>query len=321
MAFIEHTNPSTDSDHPRIGVALGSGAARGWAHIGVLRALAEANIHPDVIAGTSIGSLVGGAAAAGCLEEVEAWVRNLDWWEIAGYVLEPGAGGLVDGERLMRAYAERVGERNIEDLEVTFGAVATELDTGREVWFREGSLTSVVRASIALPGLFAPVLRGGAWLVDGGVVDPVPVSLCRALGADLVIAVNLNTRIVGKRSRLRRRRATGDDLLKRIRQTLKDAMGDDTVRFLERIRGARNDTHTPRTFDVITSAMNVMQDRITRSRMAGDPPEVMLTPRLEHIALMEFDRAGEAIDEGIAAVVRQESALAELLDSANNKQV
>ena len=180
----------------RLGIALGSGAARGWAHIGILRALEQAGIVPDVVAGTSIGALVGAAYASGRLDRLEEWVTQIDWWEIIRY-MDLRLGG-VEGERLMRAFRERVDDVPIETLSKPFGAVATDLHTGREVWFQDGSVLEAVRASIAVPGLFSPVRHRGRWLVDGGLVDPLPVSLCRALGADRVIAVNLNGDIVGK---------------------------------------------------------------------------------------------------------------------------
>jgi NTE family protein len=182
---------------PRLGIALGSGSARGWAHIGVLRALEQAGIVPDVVSGTSIGALVGAAYASGRLDPLEEWVARIDWWEIIRY-MDMSRGG-VEGERLMRAFGERVEDVPIETLPKPFGAVATDLLTGREVWFQNGSLLEAVRASIALPGLFSPVRFQERWLVDGGLVDPLPVSLCRALGAEQVIAVNLNGDIVGRR--------------------------------------------------------------------------------------------------------------------------
>ena len=186
----------THTRKPRLGIALGSGSARGWAHIGVLRGLEQAGIVPDVVSGASIGALVGAAYASNRLDRLEEWVAQIDWWEIIRY-MDLRLGG-VEGERLMRAFRERVEDAPIETLPKPFGAVATDLQTGREVWFQEGSLLEAVRASIALPGLFSPVRHQDRWLVDGGLVDPLPVSLCRALGADRVVAVNLNGDIVGK---------------------------------------------------------------------------------------------------------------------------
>lgn len=283
----------------RIGIALGSGSARGWAHLGVLRALEAAGIVPTVVCGTSIGALVGAAYAGDRLDALEEWVRDMNWWEILR-LMDPGLSALVEGERLMRTFSERVEDVPIESLPKTYGAVATDLFSGREVWFQKGPLMAAVRASIALPGLFKPVYRNGRWLVDGGLVDPVPVSLCRALGAERVIAVNLNGDIVGRQQQRRRsRRLKTNDLLGQLGGRLQNAM-------INRVLGGERQPKTgedvPGLFDVIVGSMHIMQDRITRSRLAGEPPDVLLAPRLANLALMDFDRADEAIAAGQACV-------------------
>ncbi len=278
----------------RLGIALGSGAARGWAHIGVLRALEQAGIVPDIVAGTSIGALVGAAYAGGRLDRLEEWVTQIDWWEIIRY-MDLRLGG-VEGERLMRAFRERVDDVPIETLPKPFGAVATDLHSGREVWFQEGSVLEAVRASIAVPGLFSPVRYRGRWLVDGGLVDPLPVSLCRALGADRVIAVNLTGDIVGKHFGGRPPRlAAPNPLLARLSSGLQAMLGGN-----DRVQEEADEP--PGLFDVMAGAINIMQDRITRARMAGDPPDVTLSPRLAHLGLMDFDHADEAIAAGMDCV-------------------
>lgn len=285
------------SHTPRLGIALGSGAARGWAHIGILRALEEAGIVPDVIAGTSIGALVGAAYASDRLEPLENWVTQIDWWEIIRY-MDLQSGG-VEGERLMQAFRERVEEALIETLPKPFGAVATDLRTGREVWFQTGSLLEAVRASIALPGLFSPVRYQDRWLVDGGLVDPLPISLCRAMGAEQVIAVNLNGDIVGRHFNLRTmRRVLPNPLLARLSAGWQAMLGN------HQPAAPVPEEEPPGLFDVMAGAINIMQDRITRTRMAGDPPDVVLIPRLAHLGLMDFDHAAEAIAAGIDCVQR-----------------
>ncbi len=281
---------------PRLGIALGSGSARGWAHIGVLRTLEEAGIFPDVVSGTSIGALVGAAYASNALDRLEEWVAQIDWWDIIRY-MDVRLGG-VEGERLMRAFRERVEDAPIETLPKPFGAVATDLQTGREVWFQEGSLLEAVRASIALPGLFSPVRHQGRWLVDGGLVDPLPVSLCRALGADRVIAVNLNGDIVGRHFSGRPPRlAAPSPLLARLSAGLQAMLGNDN-----RAKDEAEADEPPGLFDVMAGSINIMQDRITRARMAGDPPDVVLAPRLAHLGLMDFDQADETIAAGMECV-------------------
>jgi NTE family protein len=289
MATMAH------SPKPRLGIALGSGSARGWAHIGVLRALEQAGIVPDVVSGTSIGALVGAAYASNRLDRLEEWVAQIDWWDIIRY-MDVRLGG-VEGERLMRAFRERVEDAPIESLPRPFGAVATDLQTGREVWFQQGSLLEAVRASIALPGLFSPVRYQDRWLVDGGLVDPLPVSLCRALGADRVIAVNLNGNIVGKHFSGRPLRLAGSSpLLARLSTRLQAMLGNNGD------PEVADANEPPGLFDVMAGAINIMQDRITRARMAGDPPDVVLAPRLAHLGLMDFDQASAAMTAGLECV-------------------
>src|SRR3981081_4862306 len=195
---------------PRIGLALGAGSARGWAHIGAIRALEEHGVKPDVICGTSIGALVGAVYASGQLDQLESWVTGLAWTKVVRLMDITWKGGLIRGQRLFNLFRATFQDRDISELPIPFGAIATELSSGREIWLREGKLLDVGRASIATPGLFTPVIRNGAILVDGGLVNPVPVSMCRALGADLVIAVDLSWGKLGAyRDRARNRGRNG----------------------------------------------------------------------------------------------------------------
>ena len=277
-------------------------------------------VRPTVVSGSSIGALVGGAYASGQLDSLERWVRSLTWKDILGYMdLSLLEGGLIQGAKLLDIVRSSVTGTTIESLPLSFGAVATDLDTGREVWFRDGPLLDAVRASIALPGLFTPVKINGRWLVDGGLVDPTPVSLCRAMGAEVVIAVNLNGDIVGKHSRRRDRRHAekkaaeiGETALwERVSGQLKNSLHESRVNLLSQLFGRDHDT--PGLFEVMAGSINIMQDRITRSRMAGDPPEVLLAPRLARLGLMEFDKAATAIEEGRACVRRAGPALEQAL--------
>ena len=302
---------------PKIGLALGSGSARGWAHIGVIRALAEEGIEPDVITGCSIGALVGAAYAKGELDKLEDWVRQLEWKKVVDLMdISFLGGGFLKGDKLIDFFKTRTEDVKIEDLDIPFGAVTTDLDSGREIWLQEGSLLDAVRASIALPGLFTPVERDGRWHVDGGLVNPVPVSLCRAMGAEIVIAVNLNGDVVGKHRReqdrdivaARKQEAeTEHQLWERFVDTFKNTIKTKKETWLEELLGSNQDM--PGMFDVLAGSINIMQDRITRSRMAGDPPDLMLTPRLAHVGMLEFDRADEVIAEGHACVERMQTAL------------
>lgn len=290
---------------PRIGIALGSGAARGWAHIGVLKALAAARIEVTVVCGSSIGAVVGAACAAGRLPELEAFARGLTWRGILSQLdLRVAGGGLIAGERVTRTLIDLIGHPAIESLALHYGAVATELGSGREVWLREGDLGTAIRASMALPGLFAPVPVDGQWLLDGGLVNPVPVSLCRAMGAELVLAVNLNGGIAA-------RHRPAPALADTERRSLADLLRGGAGSLLAQLLGGGQSQ--PSYFDVLVGAVNIMQDQITRTRLTGDPPDILVQPRLAQIGVMEFNRADEAIAAGELAMQALLPALRQLL--------
>lgn len=301
----------------KIGLALGSGSARGWAHIGVIRALEERGIVPDIVAGCSIGALVGAAYRGGHLDSLEKWVRKLSFWDVVKLLDVKMTGGLIEGESLMASFEDKIRDVNIEELNKPFAAVATDLASGREVWLQHGPLQSAVRASIALPGLFSPVQNDHRWLVDGGLTNPVPVSLCRAMGADIIIAVNLNSDIVGRhlKTRSERKKEIEDQERDLFNQFLKKLNSGILESKLSRwAQDKKESSGVPGMFEVMASSINIMQDRITKSRMAGDPPDVLISPRLAQLGLLEFDRADEAIIEGYESVQRMESTIRHVLE-------
>ena len=272
----------------KLALALGGGAARGWAHIGVLRALDEAGIEVGMVAGTSIGALVGGCYLAGKLDELETFARSLTMRRIAGLLdLTIGGGGLFGGMRLTKRMQEHLEGLSIQDLDRPFIAVATELSTGHEVWIESGSLITALKASYALPGIFEPVTCNSRTLVDGALVNPVPTSVCRAYEQPLVVAVNLNYDIFGRSAVVKH--SAGFQASDEPRQKVPD-----------------NQMRLP---GVMVQAFNIIQERISRARLAGDPPDLALHPRLSDIGLSEFHRAGEAIDRGYAETMNQISAL------------
>ena len=283
---------------PRVGLALGSGSARGWAHVGVIRALEQAGIRPDLVCGTSIGALVGAAYAAGELDRFEQWVLGLGIREVVAYMDVGLSSGLLKGERLMEFFRRNFVDRPLEKLAMPFTAVATSLRTGAEVWLRHGSTIDAVRASIALPGLFAPVLWEGSVVVDGGLVNPVPVSLARAMGADVVIAVDLSSDILGRHLRAGAQpEAPGGDVGDWVRK-----LQDNLAALIP--APSPEGPRMPSIPEVLASSINIMQVRIARSRMAGEPPDLIVAPRLAHLGLLDFHRAKEAIEEGKRAVER-----------------
>ncbi|PKO43900.1 MAG: patatin [Betaproteobacteria bacterium HGW-Betaproteobacteria-22] len=294
---------------PRIGLALGGGSARGWAHIGVIRALEQAGITPDFVCGTSIGALVGAVYAAGELAQFEQWALNLKISDVISYMDVSLGSGLLKGERIMDFIRRDYVDRAIEDLPIPFAAVSTSLKSGAEVWLREGSTLEAVRASIAIPGLFEPVLKEGAILVDGGLVNPVPVSLARAMGADFVIAVDLSSGVLEQKHKLHDQKELSDDKKSEWGKKLQAGL-DTLVPAFE-----RNESDLPSLLNVITSSINIMQIRITRSRMAGDPPEVIVSPHLAHVGLLDFHRAKESIAAGERAMKAMLPTLKERYDS------
>jgi NTE family protein len=287
---------------PRIGLALGSGAARGWAHIGVIERLREDGVEPDIVCGSSIGALVGAAYVRDKLPELKSFAEQLTWRGVVK-LLDIGfaSGGLVSG-KLILEFLRNLGVTGpIEDCPKPFGAVASDLETGREVWLREGPLEEAVRASISIPGVLSPYRINERWLADGALVNPVPVSLCRAMGADVVIAVHLNGDGAAqfRRAPVKREEDGASDFVRGIvAQTpavIKERAAALAAKFFPPPQVS------PGYFDVLLNSINIMQDLITRARLAGEPPHVLLTPRLSDMGGMDFDQAKQAIAEGAAS--------------------
>ncbi|MFG1428062.1 patatin-like phospholipase family protein [Roseixanthobacter glucoisosaccharinicivorans] len=292
---------------PKIALALGGGAARGFAHIGVMRALEAHGIRPSVIAGTSIGAVVGGIWAAGKLDALEDWARSLNKRNVLGFLdLSLGAAGLIAGRRLMERMRLELGDLTIEDLPVVFGCIATELGTGHEIWLTRGELVEAIHASYCLPGIFTPAKVGGRWLMDGTLVNPVPVSAARALGGRIVIAVNLNSEIFGRGTVIQDHGSAiaevADVVVEHKKEGLSRMLRPDRMLRRQFLSGP---SEGPRGISaVMIDAFNITQDRIARSRLAGDPPDVTVSPKLAKIGLFDFHRAEEAIAAGREAVER-----------------
>lgn len=290
MSEIEILDTENAPEEPRktkLALALGGGAARGWSHIGVLRALDEAGVGISMVAGTSIGALVGGCYLAGKLDELEEFARSLTMRRIVGLLdLAIGGSGLFGGMRLSKRMREHLADIRIEDLDRPFTAVATEIATGHEIWIHSGSLTTAIHASYALPGIFEPVRCNGRTLVDGALVNPVPVSVCRAQEEPLVVAVNLHYDMYGRSAV--------------VKHTASSPVGVGADK-----QSKRNKRKAARMgmANVMVQSYNIIQDRISRARLAGDPPDLLLMPRLSDIGLSEFHRASEAIDRGYEETV------------------
>ncbi|WP_240539898.1 patatin-like phospholipase family protein [Salinarimonas soli] len=297
----------------RVGLALGAGAARGWSHIGVLRVLEAAGVPVDVIAGCSIGAVVGGCYAAGKLDELERFALSLSKRGVVGLLdFHLGSSGLIAGERLRRLLERDLAELKVEDLGRRFACVATEIGTGHEIWLSRGPLIEAMRASYALPGIFDPVRIKGRLLMDGALVNPVPVTTARALGADVVLCVNLNGDMKLRGTVIQAYGGEEDEVV--------EAVVEEPRRwglFAPRANGdkprPRPKTPGPGIASVMMDAFNITQDRISRSRLAGDPPDVMIAPKLGGIGLFEFHRAAEVIELGRQAAERALPDLQELI--------
>jgi len=298
-----------------IGLALGSGSARGWAHIGVIRALADADIEVKCIAGTSIGSLVGAAFALNKIDTLEAFARQLDRKQIILFldVTFPRS-GLIDGEKITDFFHSHVREMKIEELSLPYCAVATDLSTGREALLNEGDLIEAIRASISVPGIFSPLKKNGGFLVDGGLVNPVPVSAARNMGADYVIAVDLNHDKFDKKSANNigtvappTKHVVGQFIGKqwKIVQALKERHSEFSLPALSQVSQWMFRDPAPSILEVLTTSSDIMEAQITAARLAIDPPDLLIQPRLGHIRFMEFHRAQEAIDEGYREATAQ----------------
>ncbi|OJU29443.1 MAG: phospholipase [Nitrobacter sp. 62-13] len=310
--------PGLDSvKRPVIGLALGGGAARGFAHIGILRSLIAHGIEPNVVVGTSIGAVVGGAYAAGRLDTLEEWARSLQPRNIFSYLdIRLNGSGLIGGTKLTARLEASLGQIRIEDLPLKFASVATEVRTGHEIWLTHGRLVDAMRASYALPGIFAPMLVGDRWLVDGALVNPVPVSTARALGAEIVIAANLSNDVFGHSITIFSHGAKSEP-----RENIVEAAPPRRGfgKFFSAERTVKRELFggggRPGVMTVMTDAFNIMQDRITRARLAGDPPDLLIQPRVGQIGWFDFHRANDLIAHGTRAADRAIEAIVEAIET------
>lgn len=303
---------------PVIGLALGGGAARGFAHIGIIRTLVANGIVPDVVVGTSIGAVVGGLYAAGRLDTLEEWGRSVQGMRnILGYLdIRLNGSGLIGGEKLATRLEAACGQTLIEDLPIKFAAVATEVRTGHEIWLTRGRAVDAMRASYALPGIFSPVLIGDRWLVDGALVNPVPVSAARALGAEIVIAANLSSDIFTYSTTIHSHGAVPEPDVPVVEETTSKRL---FPRFFSPEKTVKREFFggggsRPGLSSVMVDAFNIMQDRITRARLAGDPPDMLITPRVGKFGWFDFHRAEDLIAHGTRAAERALESIQEAIE-------
>lgn len=306
----------------KVGLALGGGGARGWAHLGVFRVFEELGFSPDLIAGTSVGSLAGAVLAANRLRRVERVAAQLGWRRSLRLFAELNFphSGLIDGRAVERLIADMVGHETIEELPLPFCAVATDVITGREVILRSGNLVQAIRASIAIPGIFTPVQRGAQVLVDGGLVNPLPVDVVQAMGADVIVAIEINllSRELPEaleEDHARRRNGSLNDVVIRLRRAIhrrlahnRGSMARTMCRWLEQSEG-------PNIFEIITRSLRVGENQLTRNLLKASPPDLLIQVPVGHLATLDFHRAEEAIQAGYQAASAHRDELKEIIES------
>ncbi|OOC49157.1 patatin-like phospholipase family protein [Thioalkalivibrio versutus] len=299
-----------------ISLVLGSGGARGLAQIGVIRWLEE---HSDYrirsIAGASMGAVVGGIYAAGQLDAYEAWVKSLrrqDVWRLLDFSFR-GA-GLIRGDRLIEKLRDMLGDMDIEDLPISFTAVATDIEREREVWLNSGSLFDAIRASIAIPTVFTPVRHKGRLLVDGGLLNPVPIAPTLTDDTDITLAVSLNGRVGEELIRPERAKAPDPDreepdsgfLNHRLTDALPDRVGSWLLDWQDKLGLGETDpglsreqeAHALGMIDIVSHSIEAMQGTIARFRIAAYNPEHLIEVPVNACGIFDFHRAAEMIDLG-----------------------
>ncbi len=302
----------------RVALALGSGGARGFAHIGVLQVLAERGHEVSAIAGTSMGALVGGLHAAGALEEFTTWVTALTQRELL-LLLDPALGlpGVLRAQRVLERISDMLGGARIEELPIPYVAVATDLVAQREVWFEHGPVAAAIRASIAIPTAITPVKLHGRVLADGGLMNPVPMDALTAWASDFTLAVDLNSpspRAGGGQPVTDSADETpAESWLTGLRRTAAHAAAQAAAQLsatpLGQL-GRRDDALAPdvlgfedlprdlRTTDVLTLSLNASQALVTRFRTAANPPDVWVHVPVDSCGTLEFLKASEMIEIG-----------------------
>ncbi len=287
----------------KVGLALGSGSARGWSHIGAIEAIEEAGIPIHCIAGTSIGAFVGAVYATGDLPSLKEFALQMDWKKVVSYfdVVFPKS-GFMDGKKVHDLFSMHTEAKTFADFKIPVSMVATNVETGKKVIINSGNIIESIRASISVPGVFTPVRRDGEWLVDGGLVDPIPVSVVKEMGADFVIAVDLNSDIVspekqeqpqsGEKTMPQKQR---HDIIQRISAQYNHA----EKAVLSQInRWFPPSPKTPNIFDIMGSSIGIMQRQVSMINLAVDPPDVLIQPRLGDLKMFDFDQAERSIKEG-----------------------
>lgn len=281
-------------NNQRISLVLGSGGARGLAHIGIIQELEAQGYEIASICGCSMGALIGGIYAAGKLPEFEAWVRAIDKIDIFQLLdISWGKDGLVKGDKVIAALVQLVGDRQISELPIRFTAVAADINHEREVWLNEGSLFDAIRASISLPLFFTPVPYKDTYLVDGGVLNPVPIAPTFHDGTDFTLAVNLGAALLPESSA---------PAVATVHTESPDSIRSQVKGFIQSVVNSSVTSVTNRDsvgiYDVANQSFDAMQSAIARQKLAAYPPDYVIEIARNACGTLEFDRADEMIELG-----------------------
>jgi len=311
------------STRKTVALALGSGSSRGWAHIGAIEALQEANIPIDYVAGSSVGCYVGALYASGSLKSLKRFVLSMDGKKVFSYfdVVFPRS-GLLDGTRkLKELFSIHTTVDDFSELIIPVMMVATDIASGKKVVLKSGNIFEALRATMSIPGLFAPVKVKGRWLVDSGLVDPVPVGVARALEADVVIAVDLNSGMASRRMSSRTAKGAAgksgespgykSELLRKMVEYYEHAETSFTAKISELLN---RESATPDIIETVMTSINIMQERITRVNLAVEPPDILIQPRLGQLKMMDFDHVEQTIEEGYIGVMEKMDDIKKLLE-------
>lgn len=298
----------------KIGLALGSGSARGWSHIGVLQALEQNEIPIDYIAGTSIGSFVGAVYATGKIDSLREFALGMNWKMVLSYfdVVFPKS-GFLDGKKIHDLFSMHTSARTFDDFQIPVRMVATDLDSGQEVILDSGNIIDSIRASVSVPGVITPVRRGDKLLIDGGLVNPVPVDVVRSMGANIVIAVNLNSGLVSKRSN---KKTTVDESDRTIDETeiQNEWIGklahsynqaERLVREKINLWFEREEEAKPNIMEIMGASLDIMEEKIAATNLELHQPDILITPRLADLKMFDFDQAERSIEEGYQRAMEQ----------------
>ena len=311
------------SANSKIGLALGSGAARGWAHIGVIKALEKENIPIHFISGSSVGSYVGAVYSGGGFESLKEFALSMDRKKVLSYidVVFPRS-GLINGKNAKILYSMHTKIMGFDELPIPVKMVATDMDTGEKLILDKGNIPEAIRASCSIPGIFTPVKMGNRWVIDGGLIDPVPVSVVKSMGADFVIAVDLNSGVINRQKKKKKEKNINSDTQRKAvaRNEIVNQLFSKYDQAGKLMKNKLNSwfnqsESSPHIINIIGSAIGIMQAQITKNNLEIDRPDVLIQPQLAGVKMFDYDQAEKSINEGYDRTMEKIKTITNLLDN------